>query len=87
MNIQKIFKSVDADEMNSPLPSIVRELEQQGYKVKIEGVDFSIDEAIINLFVDLEQSTNEFNVEILKEGLTQKFKLVFTGYHKFIIQN
>lgn len=38
MNIQKIFESVDTDEMNSPLPSIVRELEQQGYKVKIEGL-------------------------------------------------
>jgi hypothetical protein len=83
MNIQKLFEAVDADEMNSPLPSIVCELEQQGYAVKIEGLEVTAADMDDKLFDDFEKATNEFNVEVNKENATQKFKLVFTEYHKF----
>ena len=87
MNIQKIFESVEDDEMNSPLPSIIWELEQQGYKVKLEGVEVTAGDMEDKLFEDLERATNKFEIEILKEGLAQKFKLVFTDYHKFNFQS
>ncbi len=86
MNIQNIFNVVDADEMNSPLPSIVFELERQGYRVKIEGLEITAEDIENQIFEDLERATNEFNIEITNEGLTQKFKLVFTDYHKFNFQ-
>lgn len=87
MNIQKFFSAVAADEMNSPLPSIIWELEQQGYKVKLEGVEVTAGDMEDKLFEDLERATNNFEIEILKEGLIQKFKLVFTDYHKFNFQS
>ncbi|MBE7476015.1 MAG: hypothetical protein B6D44_00300 [Ignavibacteriales bacterium UTCHB2] len=87
MNIKKIYDAVNGDEMNSPLPSIVSELEQQGYKVKIEGVEVTAVDMPDNLLDDLEKATNEFEIELLKDNQgEQKFKLVFTGYHKFGFQ-
>ena len=83
MNIQKIFKAVDADEMNSPLASIIYELEEQGYKVKIEGLEVTAADMDDKLFDDFEKATNEFEIEIRKENLMQKFKLNFTEYHRF----
>ena len=38
------------------------------------------------LFEDLERAANNFEIDILKDGTTQKFKLVFTDYHKFNFQ-
>ena len=87
MNIQKLYEAVDGDEMNSPLLTVCYELMKQGYKIKIEGAEFTKDETLANLFTDLEQATNEFNVEIFKAGLIQRFNLIFTEYHKFNIQN
>ena len=87
MDIQKIFESVDTDEMNSPLPSIIWELEQQGYKVKLEGFEVTAGEMGDKLFEDLERATNKFEIEITKRKLTQKFNLVFTDYHKFNFQS
>ena len=86
MNIQKIFEAVDDDEMNSPLPSIVYELEQQGYKVKIEELEVTAEDMTDKLFEDLERAANNFEIDILKDGTTQKFKLVFTDYHMFNFQ-
>ena len=88
MNIQKIYSAVDSDEMNSPLPSIIWELEQQGYTVKIEGVDVTTGDIEDKLFDDLERATSELTFELLKENQpVQKFKLVFTDYHKFNFQS
>lgn len=86
MNIQNIFNFVEADEMNLPLPTIVFELERQGYNVKIEGLEVTAKDMDDQIFEDLEKAISEFNVEITNERLTQKFKLVFTDYHKFNFQ-
>jgi hypothetical protein len=88
MNIQKIFAAVDEDEMNSPIPSIIYELEQQGYKVKMEGLEVTASDMAEEIFSDLERAVNEYNIELLKENEPQqKFKLVFTDYHKFNFQS
>lgn len=87
MNIQNIFNAVEADEMNSPLPSIIYELEKQGYKVKIEGLEVTAEDMEDQIFEDLERSTNEFELELLSNSEpSQKFNLVFTDYHKFNFQ-
>ena len=87
MNIQKVFDALNSDEMNSPLLSIIWELEQQGYAAKIEGLDVTAEEMENRLFEDLEKATNEFEIELLKDSEPlQKFKLVFTDYHKFNFQ-
>lgn len=84
MNIEKIFKAVNEDDMNSPLISIVNELEKQCYSVILEGVDVTADELDNNLYSDLEKSVNEFNFEISKNGIVEQiFKLKFLEYHKF----
>ena len=78
MNLEKIFNAVDEDEMNSPLPNIVHELENQGYRVKLEGLEVTANDLDADLFYDLEKATNEFEFELMKGGATtQKFKLVF----------
>jgi hypothetical protein len=84
MNIEKIFKAVGEDEMNSPLISICSELEKQRYKIKVEGLEVTTDDLETELFNDLERATNNFNLELTKNnGEPQRFKLVFTDYHKF----
>lgn len=87
MNIQKIFKAAEESEMNSPLISVVWELGQQGYQVKLEGLKVTTSEMGSDLFNDLERATNEFEMELLRgTEPVQKFKLVFTGYHEFSFQ-
>jgi len=86
MNVNKIYKAVAEDDMNSPLPIIVLELEKQGYKVKIEGVEVSSKEFDDELFSDFEESVTEFNFEVKKnDEPAMKFKLIYTGYHEFTI--
>jgi hypothetical protein len=87
MNIQRLNQAVESDEMNSPLITICNELANQGYVIKVEDVEFSTDETSCALFTDLEKTTNEFDIEINKNGMIEKFKLVFTEYHRFNIEN
>jgi hypothetical protein len=68
MNIEKIFNSVDKDDMNSPLISICTELEKQGYQIKIEDVKETCEDLDHPSFIDLEKSTNEFVFELYMEN-------------------
>lgn len=83
MNIRKIYKAVEDDEMNSALVSVCFELVEQGYEVRVEGVEYTNDESFTELLCDLENATNEINIEIIKNTKTESFKLVFTDYHTF----
>ncbi len=88
MNIQKIFNAVGEEEMNSPLPSIIYELENQGYKVKLEGLGVTAVDLEDKLFEDLERAVNNFQIELINNNEPeQKFNLVFTDYHKFNFQS
>jgi len=87
MNIEKIYSAVEVDEMNSPLPIIVHELELQGYKVKLEGLEVTAKDFDADLFFDLEKATNEFELEIEKDGdRNHQFKLIFKNYHEFVFK-
>ena len=86
MNIQKLKQALEKDEMNSLLLSICFELEQQGYIVRVEGLEVDSKEIDTDLFSDLEKATNEFNIELIQNSKSvQKFKLIFTGYHLFVL--
>lgn len=86
MNVEKLFDAVDFDAVNTPLGVICYELEQQGYKVRIEGIDIVSSDLHETIFSDLSESSDEFRIELLKDGLVeQKFKLVFTDSHRFSI--
>ncbi len=47
MNIEKIFSALAEDEMNSALGIICSELESQGYKIEIEGIEVTSGEVLI----------------------------------------
>ena len=84
MNIQKLFEVVEAEEMNYPLITIIFELERQGYKVKLEGVEVTTKDMFDKLFDDFEKATNKFKIELMKDSEPpQKFLLEFTDFHKF----
>lgn len=88
MNVEKIFKAVQEDEMNSPILNICIEFERQGYIVKIEGVEINTDDFDHPSLEDFERSKNEFNFEIFRDKiLEQRFKIVFNEYHLFCIKN
>ena len=88
MDIEKIYKAVEANEMNSPLITICSELKKQGYNIKIEGVELESLDNESKLFEDLECATNKIEIELYKDSEEiHKFKIVFTGYHQFDIQN
>ena len=87
MNIEKIFQAIKRDEMNSPLISVCAEIEKQGYKIKLEGVDITMNELDDEIIADLEKSGNKFKFELLKDGESvQKFTLEYTDYHKICIK-
>ena len=88
MNIEKLYKVVEEDQMNSPISLICSELELQGYRVKLEGLDTSEAELDKDVFIDFENSVQGFQIEIFKnEYPVYRFNVLFTGYHKFIIAN
>jgi len=88
MNIEKIFNALESDEMNSALGIICRELEGQGYKVKIEDIEVTSEEIFNGKAEYLEQYPDRYKVEAKSlEGEKQKFYLRFTDYHKFIIES
>ena len=85
MNIERIFDSLNKDDMNSSLGIICSELELQGYKVRINSIDVSSDEFFDNRLENLEQIANAFNIALYKnENLEQEFSLHFTDYHQIV---
>lgn len=83
MSLERIYSAVEDDAMNSPLITICDELVKQGYDVKVEGVEFTNDQVCFSLLSDLECATNEINFKLTKNNKQERFKLVFTDYHKF----
>lgn len=83
MNLERIYSAVEEDEMNSALITICDELVKQRYKVFVEGVEFTNDEGFNELLIDLEENVSEINFKIIKSNFAERFKLVFTDYHKF----
>jgi hypothetical protein len=87
MNIQKIFDSLEEDEMNSALGIICEELENQGYGVTIEDINITAEEIFNNKYPSLEEVPVSLNIKLLKaNSVEQKFAIEFVDYHNIIIK-
>lgn len=83
MNIEKVFSELKKDEMNSALGIICSELETQGYKIEIEGIEATSDEIFENKLASLEEVAEPLNVKLFKDGKEdQKFSIDFVEYHE-----
>lgn len=79
MNTQKLFKLIEAEEMNSPLITINFELGRQEYRVKLEVVEVTTENMYDNIFDDFEKAMNRFENEQMKDSEPpQKFRFKFT---------
>lgn len=56
-------------------------------KLQLKALKFTANDMDNSLFTDLERVANDINVEITKNAQSQKFRLVFTDYHKFNFQS
>lgn len=84
MNIQKIFSVLEQDQMNSALGIICSELESQGYKIEVEGIQVFANEIFENKLPSLEEVAEPLNMKLFKNGEeVQKFSIDFIDYHKF----
>lgn len=87
MNIEKIFRALNIDQMNSAIGIICAELVTQGYEVEIEDIKITGDEIFQNKVPSLEEVVEPLNVKLYKnEEETQKFSIEFIDYHKVIFQ-
>jgi hypothetical protein len=87
MNVQKIYKALDADEMNSALGIICGELERQGYVVKINDTFVASEEFFDGRHEDLEQEFIPLKMALYRDNvLDQEFTMEFTEYHDFVIR-
>ncbi len=83
MNIEKIYLELNSDQMNSALGIICSELESQGYKVEVEGIQVTADEIFENKLPSLEEVAEPLNIKLFKLGQEeQKFSIYFIDYHK-----
>ena len=87
MNFERIRKAAIKNEMLSPLLSVCYELEEQGYSVKVEGLEIDPADLDIDMFDDLENATNIFEFELLRQNVVcDKFKLLFTDFDVFMVE-
>ena len=87
MNIEKIFTALEEDEMNSALGIICSELEHQGYKVEIEGIEVTSEDIFEEKLKSLEEVPAALNIKLFrKEKEEQKFSINFIDYHKVVFQ-
>jgi hypothetical protein len=87
MNVQKIFDMLQEDQENTALGIICAELEEQGYKVQIDGRDISSADVYDGGQKDLEEKLGPLNVGLFKDGsLEQEFSLEFIDDREVVIE-
>jgi hypothetical protein len=87
MNVQKIFDALHEDQENSELSIICGELEEQGYKVRLDGRDVTSAEILDGDHVDLEDKVGPLIASLYKDGsLEQEFTLEFIDDHEVVIE-
>ena len=87
MNFEGIRIAAKKNEMFSPLLSVCYEMEQQGYAVKVEGLEIDPADLDTDMFDELENATNVFEFELLKQNTScEKFKLLFIGDEVFRVE-
>lgn len=86
MNIKNIFVALKNDEDNSALGIIVGELENQGYKVKLNDREVSSEGIFNEEYSELEE-LQELTITLRKDDVVeQEFMIEFVEFHEFIIK-
>jgi GrpB-like predicted nucleotidyltransferase (UPF0157 family) len=87
MNVQKIFDSLQEDKKSPALGIICGELEEQGYKVQLDGQEVTSAGIFDCDHEDLEDKVGPLNVSLYKDGsLEQEFTLEFVDDHEVVIE-
>jgi hypothetical protein len=87
MNVQKIFDSLQEDKKSPELGIICGELEEQGYKVQLDGREVTSAGIYDGDHEDLEDKMGPLNVSLYKDGsLEQEFTLEFVDNHEVVIE-
>jgi hypothetical protein len=86
-NVQKIFDMLLEDQDNTALGIICAELEEQGYKVQIDGKDVNSAAIFDGGHKDLEDKLGPLNVALYRGGsMEQEFSLEFIDDHEVVIE-
>jgi len=87
MNVQKIFDILQEDQDNTALGIICAELEEQGYRVRIDGKDVNSAAIFDGGHKDLEDKLGPLNVALYRDGsMEQEFSLEFIDDHEVVIE-
>ncbi|MBN1471026.1 MAG: hypothetical protein JW925_04530 [Syntrophaceae bacterium] len=86
MNIEKIFMALEKESDNSDLGIICQQLEEQGYKVFMNGNAVSAKGFLEKQYPDLESLSQVYVCLIKGEKIEQEFILEFTDFHEIAIK-
>ncbi len=87
MNVQKIFDSLHADPEDSAVGIICAELEEQGYKVQIDGIFVNSADVYDGRHKDLEDKTGPLTLALYRfDTLEQEFSVEFLDDHEIAIE-
>jgi hypothetical protein len=87
MNVQKIFDMLQEDQENPPLGIICAELEEQGYKVRIDGREIDSADVYDGREKELEDKPGPLNMALYLNGaLEQEFALEFLDDREVVIE-
>ncbi len=87
MNVQKIFDMLREDQDGTALGIICAELEEQGYKVRVDGTDVDSAEIYDGRHKDLEDKLGPLNISLYRDGaMEQEFSLEFIDDHEVVIE-
>ena len=87
MNVQKIFDMLQEDQDSTALGIICAELEEQGYKVWVDGKDVNSADIYDGRHKDLEDRLGTLNISLYRDGaMEQEFSLEFVDDHEVVIE-
>jgi len=87
MNVQKIFDMLQQEKGGTALGIICAELEEQDYKVRVDGQDINSADIYDGKHNDLEKKLGPLNIALYRDGiLEQEFSLEFLDDHEVVIE-
>jgi hypothetical protein len=87
MNVQKIFDMLQQEQGSTALGIICAELEEQDYRVQVDGQDINSADIYDGKHKDLEDKLGPLNIALYKDdSLEQEFSLEFIDDHEVVIE-
>jgi hypothetical protein len=86
MNVQRLFDALNEDQQNSALGIICHELEDQGYRVSVNGKPVISEGFFSGEYSEIEKHLGPLNVSLMRNDLLeQEFVLEFIDFHQIKI--